>query len=251
MICIGTILSIIGLVIIFTPSSSTKNSTSSISVLFIGNSLTGANNLPETISKIANSLGDNMIYDSVAVAGYTLEQHSQDQNTINIIKSKKWDTVVIQEQSEIPALSQSFVDINVVPYAIKLATIIRKSNPAAKIIYFETWGYRNGDPYNCDENPTVCSYELMQESLSKSYLRMAQETSGTVAPVGQAWGKVRKNYPIIELYRDDSHPSETGTYLAACVMYKTIFKKAVTGASSLSIPKSNAVVLQQITQLTE
>jgi hypothetical protein len=45
-------------------------------VLFLGNSYTGVNNLPQMIANVALSVGDRLIFDSNTPGGYTLQGHS-------------------------------------------------------------------------------------------------------------------------------------------------------------------------------
>jgi hypothetical protein len=50
--------------------------------------------------------------------------------------------------------------------------------------------------------------------------------------VGYAWFVVRQQDPGIELWQSDqSHPSQAGTYLAACVFYATLFDQSPVGLS--------------------
>jgi len=69
-----------------------------------------------------------------------------------------------------------------------------------------------------------------------------------LAPAGEAWQLARQTHPEINLYADDRHPSTAGTYLAACVFYITLFNKPVTGATSLTLDKSQAKILRQIAE---
>ena len=53
-----------------------------------------------------------------------------------------------------------------------------------------------------------------------------------VAPVGSTWYMVRHDHPEINLWQGDgSHPSRAGTYLAACVLYASIFQRSPEGLS--------------------
>src|SRR4051812_10943292 len=72
-------------------------------VLFIGNSYTYVNNLPQIVADVASSMGDSLIFDSYTIGGYTLEQHFADTNCTNKIKAGGWDYVILQEQSQLPA----------------------------------------------------------------------------------------------------------------------------------------------------
>ncbi len=49
--------------------------------------------------------------------------------------------------------------------------------------------------------------------------------------MGEAWRTVREEQPDIVLYADNTHPNPTGTYLAACVFYVTLFQSPCSGAA--------------------
>jgi hypothetical protein len=184
-----------------------------------------------------------------APGGYFLMQHAYYPPTLDKIKSKPWDFVILQEQSQAPALANDYVNKYVVPYATQLDKTIHLDNPRAKTVFFETWGYKNGDSDNCAKVPEVCDYAGMQERLRQVYTVMAQNAEGETAPVGDTWRYVRKNHPEIELYQSDGkHPSPEGTYLDACVFYATLFKKELVGAASLAINPSQAKILQEAAQ---
>ena len=73
---------------------------------------------------------------------------------------------------------------------------------------------------------------LMQETISKEYIKLANDFNVKVFPVGQIWDSIRKENPNIDLYFDNKHPSSAGTYLIALVI-----TKALTGKSLKNIPK--------------
>ncbi|MCS7077551.1 MAG: PKD domain-containing protein [Bacteroidia bacterium] len=216
-------------------------------VLFIGNSYTGSHNLPFRVQELALSMGDSIEYDMAVFGGYTFNLHSTNTTTLSKIYSKAWDYVVLQEQSQIPALSPSYVAANCFPYAHKLDSHITKNNACSETVFFMTWGRKNGDAMNCASYPPVCTYNGMQARLRQSYLQMATNEHGSVAPVGAAWKMVRDSFPSINLYEpDESHPTEQGTYLAACVFYCTLFHKSCVGSSYIfgSVTPTEAYQLQ-------
>ena len=55
-----------------------------VHALFIGNSYTGVNNLPQTVADLATSMGDSLIFDAYTPGGYTLQMHSTDATTLQI-----------------------------------------------------------------------------------------------------------------------------------------------------------------------
>lgn len=196
------------------------------SVLFIGNSYTYVNDLPNLLRQVSTAMGDTITVDSNAPGGYTLQQHCTNSTTLTKIAQGGWDFVIIQEQSQKPSFPPSQVEAEVYPYAKTLDSLIHVASPCAETVFYMTWGRKNGDASNCGFYPVICTFEGMQSRLRESYLQMAMDNNATVAPVGMAWKRIRDTEPQIELYNaDESHPVETGSYLTACVLYSSLFHK--------------------------
>lgn len=219
-------------------------------ILFLGNSYTGVNNLPEKVSMLASSLGDSVWYDSNTPGGYRLMNHATNPVTLQKIRQHDWDFVVIQAQSQEPSFPPQQVADEVLPYAAILNDSIKSNNPCSETVFFMTWGRKYGDYQNCPTWPPVCTFLGMQERLVAGYMTMAEQNSSTVAPVGLAWKHTMDNEPdsLIDLYTGDySHPSPAGTYLTACVMYATMFHRSPVGASyHAGLPDYEASFLQQM-----
>ena len=225
----------------------------SYDVLFIGNSYTYYNNLPEMISNIANDLGDTVNYDQNTPGGTSLYAHSQNQTTINKINQQNWDFVVLQDQSQRPSLSPSYVAASVYPYATQLVNLINSNYICSEPVFYMTWGRKYGDQTNCQSYPPVCTFLGMQERLRDSYLTMGLDNNASVSPVGVAFKNSISLDSTIDLYTsDNSHPSIYGSYLAACTFYSTIFKKSSVGCSFKpnAINQSDALFLQQVASST-
>ena len=225
----------------------------SYDVLFIGNSYTYYNNLPEMISNIANDLGDTVNYDQNTPGGTSLYAHSQNQTTINKINQQNWDFIVLQDQSQRPSLSPSYVAASVYPYATQLVNLINSNYICSEPVFYMTWGRKYGDQTNCQSYPPVCTFLGMQERLRDSYLTMGLDNNASVSPVGIAFKNSISLDSTIDLYTsDNSHPSIYGSYLAACTFYSTIFKKSSVGCSFKpnAINQSDALFLQQVASST-
>lgn len=224
-----------------------KISAQSTSVLFIGNSYTYVNDLPATVRQLALSKGDSMFTDMSAISGYTFQMHSANPTTQAKIAQQPWDYVVLQEQSQMPAFSQSQVQTEVYPFATIIDSLIHANDSCTETVFFMTWGRKNGDASNCASYPPICTYEGMQQGLRESYLNMGQMNQATVSPVGMAWKKIIADSLSFNLYQaDESHPTVYGTYLTACVFYAMIFQKSPIGATYYStIPDTTALLLQQ------
>lgn len=214
-------------------------------VFFIGNSYTAQNNLPQLISEIAGSTGDNLSYQSYTPGGTTLQDHANDASVLATIDLGNWDYVVLQEQSQIPAFSLSFVQTEFFPFAAQLANYIKSKNLCGNPIFYMTWGRKNGDTQNCTPGFYLCTYEGMDDKIYERYMQAALENESLVSPVGRVWRYIRTQNPTLELYESDgSHPNYLGSMIAAYTFYTTIFKKDPTLSTydgSLSHTEANIV----------
>ncbi|HET8839386.1 MAG TPA: PKD domain-containing protein [Flavobacteriaceae bacterium] len=194
--------------------------------LFLGNSYTSVNNLPQTIADMAISTDDALVFDSNTPGGYTLHGHSTNATSLAKIAMGNWDFVVLQEQSQYPSFPIEQVETEVFPYAQILDSLINAQNPCAETVFYMTWGRKNGDASNCASWPPVCTYAGMDSLLNLRYRMMAENNDAILSPVGAVWKHIRQNLPEIELYQaDNSHPSVAGTYAAACSFYTVLFRK--------------------------
>lgn len=195
-------------------------------VLFLGNSYTSVNNLPQITADVAASVGDSLEFESNTPGGYTLEAHSSNSGSLGLIMQGNWDFVILQEQSQLPSLPISQVEVDVFPYARFLDSLNNAYSPCGESMFYMTWGRKNGDASNCGWWPPVCTYTGMDSLLHLRYMMMADSNHAVLSPVGAVWRYIRQAYPNIELYQsDESHPSAAGSYAAACCFYTAIYKK--------------------------
>ncbi|NRA11599.1 MAG: PKD domain-containing protein [Crocinitomicaceae bacterium] len=220
----------------------------SANVLFIGNSYTYVNDLPNLIRDLAASQGDFFESLSQTPGGTTFNNHASNPATYTAINTDDWDYVVLQAQSQEPSFSDSQVNSETLPYAIQLADSVYANNECTDVLMFMTWGRENGDP----QWGPISTFDGMNGRLRLAYMRMADSVEASVSPVGSAWKYVRDNNPAIGLYAGDgSHPSIYGSYLAACVFYASIYRKTPVGAPFIStISQADADVLQAAAAIT-
>jgi hypothetical protein len=213
-------------------------------VLFIGNSYTSVNDLPGMLSALAKAGGHPIQTGMVAPGGETLAGHLSSTQTMGMLQSSKWDFVVLQEQSQIPAIEPERSQ-DMYPAAIALVGKIRQSG--AQPILFLTWAHRDGWPE--DNMP---DYESMQMQINQGYMAIANELIAPVAPVGYAWLDAWRQNPTLDLWQaDGSHPTEQGTYLAACVFYAVIFRQTPeNNPYHAHLPATTASYLQSVAAST-
>jgi hypothetical protein len=216
-------------------------------VLFIGNSYIYTNNLPQVLKDIALSNGDDVIFDNSTPGGHTFQQHSTNATTLSKISQGNWDYIILQEQSQRPAFPISQVQTEVFPYAAYLDSLAKAQNPCATVMYYMTWGRKNGDASNCQFFPPLCTYAGMDSLLRLRYQMMADDNSSEISPVGPVWNYIRTSYPSIELYSsDESHPNSTGTYAGALSFYSAIFRKSPLNISfNSTVSSANAALIKE------
>ena len=203
--------------LVFTFTSFSQDSTS---VLFVGNSFTFYNNMPYIFKDIAESKGKKVHVDTVVTGGKDLKFHSERARTYQMIQARKWDYVILQGHSNEFAQPDFKVDSLTFPYAKKLVDSVRKYNPCARVLFYMTWGYKNGNK----KWKAIASYDSMQMRIERQYLIFADKLNTGVSPVGMVWKEVRESNPEINLYQEDRfHPILTGSYLSACTHFTTIF----------------------------
>ena len=194
-------------------------------VLFIGNSYTQVNNLPQMVANVASSMGDTLYYEENTPGGCTFSQHCTNQS-MALIQQGGWDAVVLQEQSQLPSFPQNQVENECFPYAQRLVDSIYAHGWCAEPMFYMTWGRQNGDQQNAQAFPPLATYEGMDNLLYERYMQMAADNDASVCPVGRVWRRLRENHGTIELYQSDgSHPSVAGSYAAACAFYTMLFAR--------------------------
>ena len=194
-------------------------------ILFVGNSYTGVNDLPKMVADISELMGEKVVYHSNTPGGCTFKQHCTNQS-MNMIRAGGWDAVVLQEQSQYPSFPDMQVQDEVFPYAKTLVDSIYANSPCAEPIFYMTWGHKYGDSYNAQFFPPLATYEGMDSLLALRYTQMAADNDASLCPVGRVWRYLRTNKPQIELYQsDNSHPTQAGTYAAACAFYTILFQR--------------------------
>ena len=190
-----------------------------LKVLFIGNSYTFNNNLPDQVKKMFTDQNKAISIEikSFTPGGARLQDHLNSTFTLDTIRNGNWDIIIIQGHSLEPLNNPiGFKDA-----ALTLIKIAKDSG--AEVYLFETWSRALGEPEYSEEwsgqNPAA-----MQKLISKEYTDIAIITDAIVIPIGRIWQRLRIEIPEIELYSTDgSHPTPCGSYLTACVIYKYLF----------------------------
>lgn len=188
-----------------------------LSVLFVGNSYIYYQNLPHIVSAISDSIPTKLITTKSTIGGARLSEHwhgKRGLKTKELIKSGKFDAVVLQEYSMGPIHQPD----SLFKYAKLLCDLIKQNG--AKPYFYLVWAREKVPQY--------------QEDLTRVYLKASKINGADVIPVGPGWAMARKIRPNVPLYNaDGSHPSSLGTFLTAC-----IFVKHLTGLLPKKLPNT-------------
>ena len=189
-----------------------------VAVFFIGNSYSFG--VPKQFKKIAESRGRKVRVGHSTYGGWTLAKHAAHPPTLEKLRSGKWDVVVIQEQSLIPARNERIRRKAMDPAVGFLVSEARAAG-AVPLLY-QTWGRRDGDPDFPGDD-----FIEMNSRVRKGY-RAASENAGNVAivPAGDAWEREFVAGRGRDLFIDDgSHPSSFGNEVTAREFYRVIFSE--------------------------
>lgn len=178
-------------------------------VLFIGNSFTYFNG---GMDRQLKGLAPDSSSTVIAVGGYTLRDHLNAGEAIRTIHLGGWAYVVLQEQSQVPVLdSKNFFN------AVRDFDVAVRASGAHTVLLM-TW-----------ERPDSVDVGVTTANLAAAYDKVSSELSIPVAPAGLAFARSLQARPDLILYSQDGHPTLYGTFLAACVLYGTIFGKTPVG----------------------
>jgi hypothetical protein len=180
-----------------------------------------------------------------ASGGKKLFQFVEDEELLKLLSGdKKWDFVVLQDQSQLPALAfnPDLPDVDEDRAAFdaggpRLIEIIHRLHPQAQIILFETWARHPGP----EKWETLAKWfdndpDVMMKYLAEAYRSLVKRPGPDgwdhsayvrLAPVGDAfhaWYKLNGyGYDSKKLHKtDNSHPGPLGGYLTGAVFYETL-----------------------------
>jgi len=185
-----------------------------LNILFIGNSLTYANDLPEMLKRMLILAGVEVGHiESQSLPNYGLPDHWQRGETRAQMRRIGWDITILQQG---PSATEGR------PYLLDYAPLFsdQMAKVGSKTALYMVWPARN----RFFDFPGV----------SDSYRTAAINIKGLLYPAGEAWLEAWTQAPNLALYGGDGfHPSTLGTYLAALTMFEQL-----SGLSLESLPNT-------------
>ena len=223
--------------------------TSPYRILFVGNSYFYYNySLHNHVKRIAEELGPHGTgeyeYKSATIGGARLSHHPVEalleHGRLGI--DQPFELVILQGGSFEPLEEETRAQLRAT--AIDLAEKIRATG--AEVALYMTHAYVEPDE----------RYEPgLINKIRPTYVSLGNELDALVIPVGLAFERAYERRPDILLHEtfDGTHPSMLGTYLAACVVYQSIYGQSVTAADYDyfgEVDKASAEFLRRIADET-
>jgi len=229
----------------------------SVTVLFIGSSYFGSNNMPGIFQSIASAAGhQTFVYPQVAPGNY-LDYFADDPETEAVIESLPWDYVILQggiqnaaypETHHLITPSSGYHSLFVALH--KLEAKISANHAATKTVYMMPWAFEDGMTWVEGQTDTYVDMQLLIRENTKDY---ADDIGLVLAPVGMAWYDVLEDLSSPHyLHSDDwNHPNYRGSYLSAAVIVATVFVRSVENAAFQgSLPEALAAEFREIASRT-
>ena len=195
-------------------------------VLFVGNSyLYYGDSVHNHVRRLAEELGPHRAgeyqYKSATIGGARLSHHGMD----NLLEpgrlgiDQPFELVILQGGSGEVLTPQSRAEFR--RSAIELNDKIRTTG--ADVAFYMTHAY---------VEPHERYDPRMIDKISNTYVPLGNELGALVIPVGLAFERAYERRPDIVLHKsfDGTHPSLLGTYLAACVVYRSVYGRPVADA---------------------
>ena len=198
-----------------------------VRVLFVGNSLTTVNDVPDLVARLAAAAGQPFQHRTVAFDGYSLEDHWHRGDARRAIAEGGWSIVVLQQgPSALPESRTLLRD-----YARRFDGEARRIG--ARTALYMVW--------------PAADRRADFEGVKLSYLTAAHDVDGLFIPAGEAWREAWRRDNQLELYGSDGfHPTPAGSYLAALVMFDVFFARTPIGLPPLVVPARRADLLQRV-----
>lgn len=196
-----------------------------LNVLFVGNSLTYFYGMPTTVSQMANAAGDKVAVSQHTVGNTGFYHHMNNPDLYNMIRSKKWDYVIMQPGSYETYGDPSASVVN--SYFQKMRDSIYKYSPCAQVMLYEISNSSLGFSSSARQE-----YINTQSQFLRNIQKLSDLAEVPFIPAGEVlrYLHLERNMMLWES-PGDIHPNPYGAYAIACAMYNAIFKKRVSGMS--------------------
>lgn len=170
-------------------------------LLFIGNSHTYYNAMPETVLYLLEATGQKTHVSVLTEGGRSLAQHAMSPATALNIRCGKYDLVIAQDKSS------GFDPITFKDGAKAIKEMADHAN--TPLVLYMPWTGR--------------AKRIHQPTMTEAYQQFCKANGCLLAPVGEVFSRLlTSNGPDLLYHEDGNHASPLGSYLAAVTIFYTI-----------------------------
>ncbi|MBQ8357920.1 MAG: hypothetical protein IJX39_08965 [Clostridia bacterium] len=185
-------------------------------LLFIGNSHTYYNSMPETVLRLLEATGQKVHVTMLTEGGKGLTYHASLPHTVFNIRCGKYDAIIAQDRAT------GFDPIQFKEGARALKELADKAD--TPFYLYMPWAGR--------DNRTA------QRSMTEAYHNFCRSAGCLFAPAGEVFSRILLTESPELLYREDgNHATPLGSYLAAATIFYTVTgRKRIVNVSDLHDP---------------
>lgn len=189
----------------FSAEKQELNKAETITILFLGNSLTYSNDLPDLVAKMGSEQKKKIKTLQMAYPNYALEDHWNEGKLQETITQESIDYLVIQQGPS----SQADGRTSLLDYGARIKTLCDKHQ--TKLAFFMVW-------------PSIQNWSTF-DGVIKNYDQAAKANTAIICPVGKEWKMYIESTKDYSYYGPDGfHPSLEGSKFAARIIYESLFE---------------------------
>lgn len=173
-------------------------------ILFIGNSHTYYNDLPQMVKELFAATGVKVHVTMSTEGGKCLSYHCDRKDVKFNIRYGEYDAVVLQGKAT------DFDPADFLAAGMKLYENALSTVPAHRVLYM-IWAHRHTPGH--------------QSVIRQGYTELAKAIGADIAPAGEVWYQLIHETPelIDQFFRPDgNHATPLGSYLAATTLFYTL-----------------------------
>jgi len=175
-------------------------------VLFVGNSLTYVNNLPEMFAALANAGGRPMVsVDALVTGGGLIAERKREGVLAKLLSGRKFDVLVLQERGGLLAcLAENAPDASCRDSVNAHRSIVNLAMQyGTKVVLYGTWGeaVRN------------------QSKVSIGLIRLSKILNTQAVDVGAVFAELPRSQTLSD---DEVHPTLFGSLIASVILHHAI-----------------------------
>ena len=170
-------------------------------LLFVGNSHTYYNSMPDIVRRLFEATGQKAHVTMLAVGGKPLSYHATAHNTSFNLRCGGYDAVIAQERA---------TGFDAVAFRDSARAIKEMADRAETPLYlFMPWAARDN--------------RALQGAMTDAYQDFCRASGCFFAPAGEVFGRLLQSEAADMLYREDgSHATPFGSYVAAVTIFYTV-----------------------------